>query len=132
MATLSAASIIIWSVKSARKNASRRERVYSVFDGMHAHGKYHHGNLIDAVQWMAECAPYRLFYITALTRNGLYIRLPIRYSLEQVINDSWQLMDTIGMADDMPTSLAAVYDDQEIRRCIRKFYARQYAQGGSK
>lgn len=122
MATLSAASIIIWSVKSARKNANRRERVYSVFDGMHAHSKYHHGNLIDAVQWMAEYAPYRLFYITALTRNGLYIRLPIRYSLEQVINDLWQLMDIIGTDDTMPGSLAEVHEDMDVRRYINQFY----------
>ena len=126
------ASIIIWSVKSTRKNASRQERVYNVYDGLHAHSKYHHGNLIDAVQWMAEYAPYRLFYITAFTRNGLHLRLPIRDSLVRVINDVWRLMDTIGMADDMPTSLAAVHDDHEIRRCIRTYYARQYAQGGAK
>ena len=121
----SMASITIWSVKSARKNASRRERVYSVFDGMHAHSKYHHGNLIDAVQWMAEYAPYRLFYITALTRNGLYIRLPIRYSLEQVINDLWQLMDIIGTDDTMPGSLAEVHWDADVRRCINQFYRQE-------
>lgn len=132
MTTLSAASIILWSVKSTRRNAKTDAKSLSVFDGPRAHDKYHHGNLLDGIEWMTGVAPYRLFYLSAWTRNGLFIKLPIRYSIEQAINDLWRLMDIIGADDTMPGSLAAVHDDQEIRRCIRAYYARQYAQGRMK
>lgn len=118
----STASITILSVKSTRRNAKTDIKSLQVFDGLRAHDKYHRGNLLDGIQWMAGVAPYRLFYLSAWTRNGLFIRLPIRYSIEQAINDLWQLMDIIGTDDTMPGSLAEVHEDMDVRHCINQFY----------
>ena len=119
------ASITIWSVKSARRNAKTDIKSLQVFDGPRAHDKFHRGNLLDGIQWMTGCAPYRLFYLSAWTRNGLFIKLPIRYSIEQAINDLWRLMDIIGADDTMPGSLANVHDDMDVRRCINQFYRQE-------